>query len=468
MKYIIIILLLLGLTHGHKIINKINNIEWARIITNIQQYKYESLKILEPAITAVNAVIYIKIDYTKKEVDLFLILTEHLAFNLGLYEPTIMPLPSNLKVYRLHFNMIHVNSLLTIFFDQNVEIFYALNNVRYVEIDELHQAFRPDFKVFELTYDIKQVSNFGNPLSTCRQKSISKARNEKIGKILTNLKTNPNVKNLREALIPLYLSNRHTVLNILPQIVHQANTILIGLTKGYDFWLDGSHEGPLQHVYSNFIHIFTNWDEERINKDPVNYNQLINQLINKSINLSANIIMYELEGVSYFEHEGSAKLLELYLDERYFTFQKTNSLQKVFLRFFKSVVFMRQLNLLRNNSNLRQITRREKIAFYNEFRGAYNKYKNRDNLNIWHYFPINENMLGYKFSFYKNEFERYARGELVKFIKLYFRFDDVRDNENYFDVNVINPVIMGDLYRNKVLESNKQCSFVINRNVDKS
>jgi hypothetical protein len=465
MKYTIILLILIK-----QLISQV----WIKQLVDIQQYRYESLEILQPPLTLINAVVYLKVDPEEKKVNLyFLDLEDNEAQYLGLGKKDTEIIEGH-KVYTLTFEIIHCNYFLTMFFkSQHVSFFYFLNNVRYFELAALGHELYERQKVFRDFEELKENEGIGNigydektgtAVQARVQATITITRNERISELLEALQRNPSVKDFRDMLIILRLSNRSAVVKYVKDNVSLINRMLGELDEKVEFDLISKPE-PLKSVYALFINFFESWNENEIQKNLRYYNQRVNDLINTCINVTAELFMSELGTINHFEHLGELKIFGGYLFHKYFNFERSNKLQTIFLDFLREVVGHRQFNYLAYNTNDPEITCEEKVDFYLTLKKSYNSLKGEIDINAWgssiepsSIAPDEES----GFSFYKGLIEIDWSNDLAEFINENFKYSDIRDKESFFDEDApVAPLVSDRFYEpwKEVTGSDLQCLY---------
>jgi hypothetical protein len=465
MKYTIILLTL---------IKQLLSQVWIKQLVNIEQYRYESLEILQPPVTLMNVVVYLKVDLEEKKVNLYFFdLEDNEAQSIGLGKKDIEIIKGQ-RVYTLTFDMINCNFLLIMFFKtQHVDFFYFLNNVRYFELTapdhELYtreKVFR-DFEELKANEGIENIGydeKTGGAVQARVQATIITDRNERIFELLEALQHNPSVKDLRDMLTMLRLSNRSSVVKFVKDKASLINRKLGELGENVEFDLISKPE-PLKSVYALFINFFESWNENEIQKNLRYYNQRINDLINTCINVTAELVVSELGTINHFEHLGELKIFGGYLFHKYFNFERSNKLQIIFLDFLREVVGHRQFNYLAYNTNDPEITCEEKVDFYLTLKKSYNSLKGEIDINAWgssieprSIAPDEES----GFSFYKGLIEVYWSNDLAEFINENFKYSDIRDKESFFDEDApVAPLVSDRFYEpwKEVTGSDLQCLY---------
>jgi hypothetical protein len=439
MKYFIILLILIKQLFTHKIINK-KDIVWVKVVANVNQYRYELLKIFPPT-TLENVVVYIKVNLTSKKINLFLFgLNDQEAELFGLGSNDSIGIIRDQIVHSFELDMIHTNYKLTMFYRlQGVGVFYHLDAIRELRMaragDEgfnRQQILRDFEENIEINENFEERSPHGDLEWKIKSKIIA-TRNEKISEIYNLLQKKPNVKALREMLVLLRLSNRDSVAKFTKNFSIRLNRILQEMgTKDFNVELISPMSEPLYSIFTIFNNALRTWDAEKIQSNLSYYNQRIDSLINTFINLLAEIFMSELGSISHFEDDGVMILFRDYLYFKYLNFGQVTGFQKQFLMFFENDIIFRQFDINIYYEKDLAIHCWLKIAFYKEIKKTYELYNN--DFNTWVAgIPQNEEARENKFSFYKAKYENAWNDELAsEFMLPKLKLSDITDRIDFF------------------------------------
>jgi hypothetical protein len=353
MKFIII--LTISLLFNLQIL-KAENINWTKLIADIEQYPIDTLKILDLKKEAKDVKVYIKINLDDYIVTLYLFLSEADAATFGL------PLHhqkdfSNQKAHAIEFKMTYTNSFLRSYYrvgkHGEADSFYLLENIRHCSEEQSSIDFQGKDH-----YDFHDEDE--NSIARQLGALISDVRNKRLDELYKESSHSPKIDKLFEMISLLHLTNNSSVR--VRDIVNKFNELTERFSK--EFELDPNpiwqNLKPLQAEFTIYFNFYTNFKASKVGIA----NERIDKIINKSITTFSILVSREFSSINKFQYLGLRDLFKKYMYSKYVSYTPTNEFFDTIVYFVERIMTNQMLYLGYNRDW--ELHCNKKLEFFNE------------------------------------------------------------------------------------------------------